>query len=1407
MTHLKKRTLISVLLCVFALAVGIFFASYNITSALSTESLIAAKDNITVTYEATGPVDGTKKGIKLTNSTAGQKGSVTISNIKGPFDLKYRPYSDPSTTDVNDFERLIFDFVNKVDPAESFSVKIEQSGSGTYLPVWYKSIKNEQVLFHYAPGQTSSANLTPLQNPNVSFANRASGGYGDISRIVFDPYTMELSHYKNNAKTVMVDFDDPAAMKKNYASYHTIPDISQYDVVITLSPKSGKTCNVMLYELNGESLGGATIAGTASGPALDTRINMPTGVVGKEYKFDLESYRMYDLVDGYVKFDGTIRVIASGASYGNIEGDSFMPTVAGKHIIKFTPKDASGKAGTAVNFEIQVLAEMPADDWEFDYAVSDQLVINNSVKLPGARFYSPLAGKYDGALSVSATIKGANGQAYKTIDDASAPFTVDFEGNNVITVEYTSIDYIGCPHIETFVINNNGNTLTVPKFDNTYVVGSYLYADNVAGATHTVTSPSGKISSYEKILIDEVGVWEIEYNYQGGTYVQYAQGVETVASLWETRLGLTVLDEIGETAAYSRTYKTGSIMNSSTPYSQAQYKNIINVSDYTKDDILLEWFTVPKVMGSNEFNQITIYLDDLNDPSKSIKLEHYLYPYYYYEIMPTRVTVDGTVVEEYAALYHTTFFGEWTKSGDEPSQYNNTPVKISFDYNNRDLIISNDYSTQIVPLDDPNTIGIGNEWTGFTNDELRLTIEFSIITGEANLMVRTIDNLSLTKEVISDNVAPRINIDYDASNAPVAIVGDAQHPFPIMPAYAVDAVDGIISDVEYSVKFLKDGRVYDFPVNADGTILPTEAGTLRITYTATDLSGNIGTKTVEIQAVNSVDPLDIDIDYLALYPKEISVGEKIVVYPASGIGGSGFVDVEILAFDGEEEIEIDDVYIRPQAVTDDLKIVYRLTDYLGQTRDIEIPIKVVVKEGAVFSSYIVPPAVMANKPFTIPVVTAKQYNADGTSVDLDVTVLINGTVYNDSVYTTPNEAGTFTLQYKTDAGSSEVYTVEVHSVKKGAGYFVPFFYMTDGVAINQNPTVTEDDKKDLYNRLIFNVDADSSIFFINPQSSLKTTVEFTLKNETNRIGKINFRYVNVENPEEQILLTVEKNPKGLTTGLVTVNNRSVYTLPGNMTTVYDQGISLGFNGNKLIGDGGQVLGLIEETVDGAKFNGFTGSKVYLIIEFVDVAAASEFRFISINKTQSFSMGGVNDYKAPSLIMDRDIVTSEYGKKYTLPTMRIEDVLDSVVTGSMTITAPSGAKVKEITNIEEFSGYEFIPSEYGAYKIVIRCADTNGNRVEITENLRILDTNDIQIITQSAVPEVVKKGSQITLPGLVNIPNDAQVFIYLLSPDGNMIVPGSNKVFTASEYGNYKLFYTVTSASGVVSVQTYTIKVR
>ncbi len=1408
MTQVKRKTLLSVLMCVFAIMMALSFVTFTKTSALATGSLLSDVENLTVTMQTDGP-NAEMTGIKLSTQEGGV-GSVSINDLKGPFNLKYRAYS--TEEGACDFDKLTITFTSKIDAFESFYVEITDIKSpygnvwGSYHVVWHKEIKNEGPLFRPNTnyGETHPKNLDVLKNWESSI-RMYNGKFGLIPGISFSPFTKELKFTAGDSvEGLLVDFDDELSMRKNFASLQTVEDFSNYDVTITLDAVAGKVANMMLYSINGESLAGEEIL-DEKGPIFNSDINLPVGVIGRPYNLDVASYKAFDLVDGLIAFNGEVKLTTPSNEVIDIPDGKFTPEEYGKHTISFYPVDSKGNVGEAVNVTVNVISEYPATDFEIGYEISNDLFINGKVKFPGASFTSPLGGKYDGEIITSAVVK-ANGQEIKQIADATNPFVVkDLAGYQTVSVIYSATDYLGNTfYSDEFVVNTNNANLDVSTINDIYVIGDYVYVEDVQGATHKVISPTGKTSTFEKILVDEVGMWTVNYSYgEGKVYTQYFVAVETVASLWETKLGLKVLDEIGESASYSRTHRVGSIMNSATPNSKAIYKNIINVSQYTLDDILYEFFTVPKVKGSNEFKQITVYLDDLNDPSRSIRLEHYLTPYFYYEYVATRVYVGDILVDPYVYVGHSTFYGEWRKSGTNASQYNNTPVKVTFDYANKAMDFSNDFENRTVSLCDPNTIGAGNEWKGFTNDELRLTIEFTSLAQEANLMVRTIDNMSLTKYIVTDTSAPKLNVTYDVNNVPKALVGEE---FPIMTAYAMDSIDGKITDYEVAVKFLDNGRVFDVELAPDRTFTPSAPGKYKITYTAVDNSGNVGKKDVIINAYNTLDPLSIDLaanlnDY---YPTQINLGEKFVKYPAVGVGGSGTVGVEIIIKDAKNDyaVPVDGVYVMPSKATDDLQVIYKLSDYLGQESEFVVHVKVVASPDAVFTDVVLPRAVLANKEFKIPQRQAYVYNADGSKTQLPVGVKVNGIEIEGNSYTPTAEETQFTISYETSKGVDGPYNVKVVALSKGRGYLAKYFDIEGDITVETNPSSTEQRKY-----LIFNVNSDSSMFFLTPQSALNTIVAFTLENATNNIGKINFTYQSVDNPDEKVVLTVQKDPEpSKTTGLVTVNGRYTYTLPGDVTKLLPAGVTLGFKGNRLVGNNGAIISMITDTVDGQAFNGFTSDKVYLTISFEDVTAPSQFRIISMNTTQKFHIVLTSDTVVPQLVMSSEIELGTYGQVYKLPEMAVEDTLDINVTATMKIESPTG---KTIYDGVVVSGYEFLIEEYGTYKIIINTSDSNGNKshTPIYASIKVLELAKPEILIQGEVQEIARVGERIIVPELLNVPATAKTFIYIITANGDQISPDANGEFVATERGNYKLHYVIMSASGTISAKSFTIKVK
>lgn len=1409
MTIIKKRLLTSVLFVLLVLAFAMFFITYDKAYAKSTDSLISNPVSVEVSTEVAGPTPDGKSGIKLT--TTNGYGSATLAGNKGLFDLKFRPLS--AGTNVNDFEYIDFEFVSKKNEAESFRVRIneiEKSGKkGVYFRVWHKQISNEIVLFHPNTNyqETHPENLNHMQNYDASLRNAGgSTGFGKILGLVFDPVSMELYYTIGEAKVLLVDFDDPFSMERNYASYQTVESMPEFDVVVKIQPASGKTeASVLLYELNGESLGGKDIADT-QGPTMMSRINNAKGVAGTAYPLDVASYKAYDVVDGLIAFSGEINVTAPNGATLPVSNGKFTPVVSGKHTINFMPKDSKGNVGTTYSVDVEILSSYPAPDFEIDYEITDELVLNDKVTLPGASFYSPLAGKYDDVIAVSAKLF-ANGSEIATIEDASAPFKTTLGKKSTVEVVYYATDYIGTEfESEKFIINNNTANYETTEAETMCVVGQYIYADNVDGITHEIISPSGVKSTNERVLVDEVGLWMVNYYYTNNgkacTYTQYVEGVETIQSLWTARLGLEISDEIKGVPEYSRTYREGAEFSSSTPYSYAVYKNYINVADYTINDTLLEWYHMPQTLGSNEFTQLNIYFNDLKDPSRSIRLEHYKAPYYQWDYTATRVYVGEICVQQYAYNGHGGFYGEWTKNGD--SQHNNSPLRITFDYANKVLHLINDFEDRPVPLADPETCGVGNEWKGFTDGQLELTIEFAGLTQRAHLLVRTVDNMSMTKKIVTDTSAPKITVECDENNLPKAVVGTK---FPIMSAYAMDSIDGKINNVDITVKQLKNGRVYDFPIADDNTFTPNEDCDYRITYTARDLSGNIGTKNIVIKAYEEIQPLDVDIDLDALYPKEILLGRSVVVYPANGIGGSGDVKVKVEARIGDRVIDINDVYATPDVATEDFNIVYILEDYLGTVTEKVANINVVCSTAPVFSEIVVPPAVLANKSFTIPSLTAVSYNADGTSSNVDVVVKINGEVTTEKTY---KPTADFTLSYEA-GGESASYEIKAITPQNTlgpeddkVGYLTHFFHVDDNGNVQLD--TSEAAIKQNASHLIFNVSGEGGFFFVTPQSALKTVVAFTMDKNTNYIGKINFTFQSVDNVNEKIVLTVQKDPDpNKTTGLVTVNDKNTYTLPGNMTAISPSGISVGIHGNKVVNNNGDVIATLKQAYNGEKFEGFTSEYIYLSVSFEDVAQETPFRFVSLNANQHFKLGTTADVIAPMLILSHEIVPlAEIGKEYTFPEMKVFDILDPEVTTTFSIESPTGDSVYSGALISE---YKFTPDQYGKYYVKMSGKDSSdSSKTFPPANVKILNLNQAEIELEGTLPTTATQGDEITMPEMKD--NGQEVsFIYLMTPEGNIIYPDADMKVVLSEVGNYKVIYYTSTESSVVNVRSFTIKVK
>lgn len=1420
MTNLKKKTLITVLSIILVVSAVMCFSVKKESYALSPKDVISAQNNVTVSLDQTAPngLDGELKGVKIT--VDGNAGSVNFNNRKGPFALKIRPLT--STNGVAEVSEIRFDFINKNNPREDFYAVFAPSTSEynsvvthkVKTSVFYKETENLYTLFQV------SSNKNGGDTSILALSGTTFIGEGKPFEVSFNPYDMKFT-FGNGVKTnEIVDFDNADSMKKNFATKTTLSRIDEYDVKMTIFAAGEKPASVIIYDYNAQSLAGQEFSNNV-GPTLDSRINNTKGVKGYAYDLKIDDLKMYDVIDDYTDFNGSIEIVAPNGSLVSHNNGVFTPDMSGVYSVKYTPVDKDGVYGQEFINKITVLDKYPDADFNFHYPISSDLVFNNKVTLPSATYVSELAGVYDKELTVGAKIF-ANDSVIFEQKDTSSDFTVDVSGKTDLSVRYYVKDYLGNEKTSiTYKFKNNGVSANVQTVQSEMLCGSHIIVGtpslNGEELSHEIISPLGNVSTYKKVLLDTIGQWKVNYYYTLNnvkyTYTQYFDCVEKPSSLFISSRGMTLTDYV-RSPEYSDVDTTGLLAESTISYSALTYRNNISVSGYTINDKLIEFLFTPDAKGSNEVKEAAVILEDPYNASNNITIKFQLEPYYSYHTLVAEIQVGDNVMKldngkpRKFYLGHSTFFGKYYGSTGT-TKFSN-PVSITLDYDQKILYIYNDYEyvgynyvagydnnekpitkTHIgIDLDNETMLGKGNGWKGFTTGETKLQFVYTKLTQTAHTLILAVDNMSLCDNVVNDTSAPGLVIDCDYDNLPTAKVGKA---FPLMNAYAMDSIDGRIEDISINVYKLTSSVNRKIDVSIDKTFTPQSAGNYKIVYSAKDSMGNVGTKEIVIEAYDQLPDLDVDINIENSYKGSLCQGEKFILRSANGIGGSGKVNVEISVLYNGAPVKVNGVYVIAEKVGL-YQVVYTLKDYLGTTRTITKDIVVERSDAPIFMDIVVPQAVIANRNYSVPERSATWYDAQGEQHTSVCTVKINGQDYTEKTYK-PTE--NFTLQYFANGYGSEIITVKVLTLEKSKPYYLTgYFSLGNGVSVDKENTANQ--------YLTFTIENDSNIFFGNALGADNVRIKFLLDSQTNSIGKINFVFTDTINANEKIIITTQKSPETTKeTGLVSVNGGYQYDLlDSNYNALTAFGIDIGIKGNKVIGANGVELITIETTVDGAAFNGFSSGKVYLDIQFEDVESSSEFYLKTINN-QTMSLGIDADKTAPEITLyDEFVPTAEYGVAYKFGDMQAFDTLDDVVTTYMKITAPSGDVVYDDILTPN---YQFVPQEYGVYTVLVEFHDSNYKWNFYNNTITVRNSKIPEITYSGEIDIKYSIGGTIKLP-TVSVESDITLFVSILEPTGIVVNLTDKTEYTFSSAGIYRLMYYACNADGAYKLDIYDITV-
>lgn len=894
--------------------------------------------------------------------------------------------------------------------------------------------------------------------------------------------------------------------------------------------------------------------------------------------------------------------------------------------------------------------------------------------------------------------------------------------------------------------------------------------------------PDGRTSSYTENLLDEEGKYQITYTavIEGDiqTQVYSFDVVSKPSSLFVADSSITFINNL-DSSSYADGEYNGLGISFQEKGKTIHYDGVIDLSDNTSKDTFFEYMYIPEKNGFLEVKGIEIQLTDIYDSENYIKIRlspHTSAPYR--RITSIKATANTEV--DYGWIGHNPGAVAGYKAGydvlscgygkidvlcddgvSRPSMA--VPLSLQFDYEEKKLLAQpSEIPSCVIDFDDPNFVGRGNEWKGFTTGEVYLDftlLEMDSSVTSANILLLNVDGRNLGGEKLEDLSSPIINLDLKGNsieNLPYALIGTK---FDVFDAMVYDDVDGFIYYYDVSVYF-QDGSPI---LIQNGNFIPSQAGEYNIVYTAKDSSGKVSIRTEKILAyAKNVQELNYEFKNI---PNKISVGIDYKIEDGFAGGGSGILKVERnLTFEGKD-YEIVEEYFKP-LYEGEYKLTYKLTDYLGQTKEFTHTMTASFLPVPVIEKVQLPSSLIKGSTYSFPIVKAYDYAA-GREVFADL--FVNGHKVDGYDYTLM-EAGMLHVKYVayslTDENNytvSEDYTITVKEIDKtDSTTFFSSYFDYDGMSLKTQKT-------DL---LIEATAAKNKASFINPVPVKSFEILFNVVSNKNNFSSFVITLTDSENVEEKVQLKISKNSnKNAENSIFSVNNGLEANISGsffgNTSKLFK--VSLSSDG-KVYDYNKNYVSTIEKYLNGKKFTGFSSNLVYVDFEFIDVNGAAA---ITLNQLSNQTFGNTtNDVIEPIIVLNNEY--SQFfvslNTEYTVYAAKAYDVLQFDAELKVKVTAPDGIVIYEGTINNEKT---FALSQVGTYSIIYEAKDSYGRKAATEKYyVTVADVLPPTVSWTGNVPIQINRGDILNIPTFSfsdDVSENVFYMIYVVESSGKIVL--------------------------------------
>ena len=898
-----------------------------------------------------------------------------------------------------------------------------------------------------------------------------------------------------------------------------------------------------------------------------------------------------------------------------------------------------------------------------------------------------------------------------------------------------------------------------------------------------------------------------------------------------------------------------------------EYKNVVDITGYTKNDVLFAFTPLTSTRGNAEIYEFDIKITDVEDENNYLLIKAKPSQWFPATFTVETATIDPcgykwggaypNYLEEtygFSDNYQVGFDGLTRENGAaSATDIRHRSIIVHYDYQDKALWVTGQNGNQycIMDLDWSESMGYGNEWEGFTSGRVKISFASKQHrASEPNYMVLNVFNTPMCGSAVSDTEAPSIMFgsEVQGETAPAAVV---DKPYTLPEAFCTDAVSGsLVASVSLTDP---DGGT----VSAS-SFTPDKAGYYTAKYTVTDGAGNSTQKTLTFLANKAVPTVGIAAE---ADKTDVLVGETVYIPEAEYTLTEGAVIVSenvkvIRAGYSAEEVAVENGTFTP-LFEGTYRVVYTVTDYLGFEHSHTIAYTASYSDNGIVEKGSVQQLRRLFDGVSVILPEYKAYDYEsipGAGIAKDVTVQVTGgdagETYADGEVFTPDIetfGDTVHIAYKSGDTVLKEYDVEIWEkpdryaegyVDDGSFQLDNYFILDDGLEIKHtygdNGVFKIDSKADAA--------GDKEFSFVSPLRAEGFTITFSVDRGSKNFSALRFSLRDSFDSSVGFDLWVESIPTATAEeykvkySFISSNDGVKYSLEGafgamygeqlrtgNITITYRDGVIYDVNNKEVFS--------VKENIDGTPWKGFPSGQVYLDCAFEGIGSketndengkGASVKILSLC-SQAFmaSYDGdgnlINfiDTSAPQIELSENLPTDvSIGQSISIPVAYGYDALSPYVSVTVMVQAPDGTVLYNYVPMEE--GMRFTVEQYGNYYVRYTAKDASGNTFTSSRSVSASDTTAPTLVLSDTSDLSGKAGKKVSLPkAVVQDDRDTapRLFVIVICPDTSAMrlgeVTADNPVseFTPETAGKYTVVYYAIDADYNAAVQTVTVVVE